>query len=165
VCSSAQCDAEVNQNGKDTMSDHVDLSKARIRRDINDVAKLVEWFKSFDPFGQCDSRLRSLSSGVTAVDGDGINCDLAEQVGAAIHQQLDGVDFTDVVLRNKNQVKTLDQLQKGVVVDNKKVFIHTTQLFDRLILLADRNLDRGLPFAFELTPLPASLFKDSVLSV
>jgi hypothetical protein len=144
-------------------SEHVDMSKARVHRDIKDVAKLVDWFTSFDPFGQPDYQLRSLSSGVTAVDGDGINCDSIEQVGATIHQVLDGVAFTDAVLRKKNQVKTLVHLQKGVVVNNKKLFVHSTQLFDRLLILADRNVDAGLPFAYELTPLPASLFKESVM--
>jgi len=119
-----------------------------------DVSKLVGWFKNFDPFGQPDKHLRSLSSGVTATDGDGIYCDYVEQVGAAIHKQ-----FSDAVLRKKNQVKTLEQLHKDFIVDNKIVFVHTNQLFDRLIILADRNLNIVLPFAHKLTPLPASLFK------
>lgn len=147
----------------DISSDHVDMSKSRIRRDIIDVAKFVDWFKTFDPFSQSDNHLRSLSSGVTATEGDGINCDRVEQVGTNIQQQIDGLAFTDIQLRKKNQVKTLVQLQKGITVNNKKLFVHSTVLFDRLILLAARNSDTGVPFAYELTALPASLFKESVM--
>jgi len=84
-------------------SDHVDMSQSRVRGDIMDVQKLGAWFKTFDPFGQSDSYLCSLSSGATAQDNDGINCDSVEHVGAAIHQQLDGVSFTETTLRKKTK--------------------------------------------------------------
>jgi len=83
-------------------NDHVDMSKSCVRFDILDGLKLVAWLKTFDPFGQSDSYLRSLSSGVTAQDNDGINCDSVEHVGASIYQQLDGVSFTETAFRKNN---------------------------------------------------------------
>ena len=41
--------------------------------------------------------------------------------------------------------------------------MHTTHLFERLILLVERSPDIGVAFEYELTPMPASLFKDSFM--
>jgi len=121
------------------------------------------WFDANDPFSQTDGRLYSLSSGLTATDGDGINCDMAEELGCKIHAQMDNAGFMDVVLRKKDQMKTLMRLQKSVVSEHKEIFMHTTHLFNRLIVLVERSLDTEQYFCYELTPLPASLFKDSLM--
>ena len=145
-----------------TSSDqHRELATPRASRDQADVMKLVCWFSERDPFTTAECRLYSLSSGVTASEGDGINCDSAEEVGAKIQQKMDGVGFQEVVLKRKDCIHTLQQLQKGVTVGKKTLFMHTTQLFSRLIALVDRTVDMAPYFQYELTPLPAALFKDS----
>jgi hypothetical protein len=140
---------------------HKEMGKARILRDNKDVACLNAWFVDRSPFTCQGPSLRCLSTGKTATEGDGINCDMVEEVGALIHSSMDLAVFTDVTLRKKAQVKTLERLRKGVISDSKVVFMHGTHLFNRLIVLVERTTDMAAYFAFELTPQPASLFKDS----
>ena len=58
-------------------------------------------------------------------------------------------------------LKTLQLLQKGTVVEIKELFLHNTHLFSRLIALVKRTGDMEPHFCYELTPLPAALFKQS----
>ena len=60
---------------------HVELGESRIRRDNVGLEKIKSWFDHDNPFNINAPKLRSLSSGLTASDGDQINCDDAEQVG------------------------------------------------------------------------------------
>jgi hypothetical protein len=139
------------------------MGGARTKRDQKDVACLSAWFRERNPFSGKDASLRCLSTGKTAVDGDGINCDTCEDVGALIQVSMDGVVFTDVKFKKKAQVRTLERLRKGVVCDSKVVYLHSTHLFNRLIVLVERTSDMASYFAYELTPQPASLFKESCM--
>jgi hypothetical protein len=152
----AKCEVSVEKQ-------HVEMSKGRIQRDGKDVSTLAGWFRERDPYMCNTAGLRSLSTGKTAIEGDGINCDEVEEVGLGIQRKMDNVLFTDVKLRKKDQVKTLERLEKGVMSDNKEVFMHTTQLFNRLIVMVERSGDMAPYFCYELTPLPASLFKNSMM--
>ena len=60
--------------------------------------------------------------------------------------------------RHQKNAKNLSNLQKKVKVGDKKVYIEKTALFNRLIIMAER--DEGIEelFRFELTPVPTSLF-------
>ncbi len=71
----------------------------------------------------------SLSSGLTAADDDGVNCDQTELVGAKIHKQLDKVSAIDASIKRSDQVRSLDHLHPGIKVDKKKVHINPTLLF------------------------------------
>lgn len=75
---------EVNQ-------DHVDIGYSRANRECSDMHKLIEWLESNDPFSLHDSKLRSLSSGLVASDNDDVTADTAEEVGAAIQQNMNGL--------------------------------------------------------------------------
>jgi len=44
---------------------------------------------------------------LTAEERDGIKYDVAEEVGACIQTEMDGVVFVDVVLKKRNCMKTL----------------------------------------------------------
>jgi len=57
-------------------------------------------------------------------------------------------------------MKTLQQLCKGVIIEKMTLFLHTTHLFSRLIALVDRTNDME---PYELTTLPSTLFKDSLM--
>ena len=96
-----------------------EMGATRAKRDGADISKILLWFEEKDPFSRADGRLCSLSTGFTAVEGDGINCDMAEEVGASLQKQMDGAGFLDVVLKKGNCVKTLQQLQKGVIVETE----------------------------------------------
>jgi hypothetical protein len=63
---------------------HKDLGKCRRDRDRKDVARLSAWFVDRNPFTVLRTSLRCLSTGKTAADGDGINCDMVEAVGEHI---------------------------------------------------------------------------------
>jgi hypothetical protein len=143
--------------------EHAEMGKSRISRDNTDMNKLLSWFEANDPFLTTDNRLCCLSTGLTATDGDGINCDTADEIGAAIHAQMDNKMLMDVVLKKRDQMKTLTKLQKCVTANNKQIFLHTTHLFNRLIVLVERTQDTEMYFCYELTPLPAALFKDSLM--
>lgn len=107
--------------------------------------------------------MRSLSSGLTAADGDGVNCDKTEQVGAKIHEQLNKVSVTEATIKRSHQVRSLDHLLPGIQVDKKKVSISPTILFSRLIAIVQREEDMAPFFEYELTTIPTSLFKDNAM--
>jgi len=146
-----------------TEHNHAENGKSRMKRDGDDLKKLLTWFDVHDPFMQSDDQLRCLSSGLTSSLGDGINCDSVEEIGASIQEKMDHKVFLDVVLKKKDQVKTLERLQKGFLVDKKEVFMDSTRLFSRLIVLVERTSEMEPFFSYELTPLPTSLFKDSFM--
>ena len=69
-----------------TSEQHIELGTSRSNRDYQDLNNIQEWFDQHEPFGLNEHILRSLSSGLTATNGDGINCDKTEAVGANIQQ-------------------------------------------------------------------------------
>ena len=90
-------------NTKHTTSEqHIDLSGSRSNRDFKDLSKIQEWFEQHEPFNLNEKRLRSLSSGLTAADGDGINCDSIEEVGANIQEKLNNIHVTEASLKRKD---------------------------------------------------------------
>jgi hypothetical protein len=141
---------------------HVDVGKSRANRDCRDMQKVLDWLDCNDPFVVGDGKLHSLSSGLMAGD-DSITCDDAETVGSAIHQKMDDICFTDVVMKKSNQVRTLSHLQKLPPGAKKALAIHDTSLFHRLVILAERSGNIPSYFAFDLTAVSASLFKDGLM--
>ncbi len=74
-----------------TSEQHVKLGTSRTKRDQEDLGKIQSWFSQHEPFNLNQPKLCSLSSGLTASEGDGVNCDEEEQVGSKIHKKLDNV--------------------------------------------------------------------------
>ena len=146
-----------------TSDQHVELGISRSKRDFKDLCSIQEWFDQHDPFDINEPRLRSLSSGLTATDGDGINCDKTEQIGARIQKQLDNVAVTEGSIKRSEQVQSLDHLLPGLKVDKKQVHINPTILFSRLIAIIQREEDIAPNFEYELTVIPTSLFKDNTM--
>ena len=105
---------------------------------------------------QSDGGIVALSSGVTAEEGDGITCEIVEEIGACIQAKMDKKGFLDTVMKRSDQVKTLMRLQKGLRIDGKEVFMDNMQLFNRLIVLVERTSKVEKYFRYELTPVPAS---------
>src|SRR6218665_3750497 len=146
-----------------TREEHSEFGKSRSRRDGNDSRKISDWFELHDPFKTNDSELRSISAGLTSSVGNGINCDMAEEIGAKIQMKLDDKCFSDVVLKKSDKVKTLTRLQKVLVVDKKEIFVQSAHLFNRLIVLVEWTTEMEQYFSYELTPMPSSLFQDSFM--
>ena len=90
-------DAMMTLTGKRHMTSeqHVDLSKSRQSRDQADIGKLLEWLDLNDPFTTDSTELRSITSGLTAMPEDNLNCYDAESVGARLQKSLDGCIFKD----------------------------------------------------------------------
>ena len=110
-----------------TSEQHVDLGTSRSNRDFRDLSKIQEWFNHH--------KLRSLSSGLTATDGDGINCHNTEEVGRKIQRHLDNISVLEASIKKSEQVKSLNHLYPGIQVDKEKVQINPTLLFSRLIAI------------------------------
>ena len=123
-----------------TNPDHVDVGAARNARDQKDLFKMMDYLEVNSPFIYCDSRLCSLSSGATACDGDGVNCDNTEEVGSDIMRALDGVKWSDIHFKKSNQIKTLLTLNQ-FIVGKKPLNIDLSTLFHRLIILVERSAD------------------------
>jgi len=96
-----------------TNIEHCEMGASRASRDWINLDKLLVWLNMSNPFNQNDSLLHCLSSGLTATDEDGINCDTAEEVGAKVHVSIDNVGFVKVSLSKKNQMKSLINLHKS----------------------------------------------------
>ena len=56
-----------------TSEQHIELGISRSKRDFEDLSNIQEWFNLHEPFNLNEPRLRSLSSGLTAAGGDGVN--------------------------------------------------------------------------------------------
>ena len=56
-----------------------------------------------------------------ASDNDKINCDLADEVGEAIMRRMDGIAYSDIVMKKTYQVRTLKELSMKVSVGGNKV--------------------------------------------
>ncbi|GBM38242.1 hypothetical protein AVEN_47338-1 [Araneus ventricosus] len=62
----------------DTTDKHVDASDSRVKRDTEDIKKLLGWFLLHDPFPVVE-KIISIASGV--VSDENINCHNAREVG------------------------------------------------------------------------------------
>ncbi len=55
-------------------TEHVEVSAAHMKRDMRDLGKVTEYLQTYSPFQyKNNNQLVSLSSGVTACAGDGVN--------------------------------------------------------------------------------------------
>ena len=104
--------------------------------------------------------LHSLSSGLSAADGNDINCDETETFGLKIHKQLERLSVIDASIKRKHQVHSLDHVLPGIQVDN--IHINPTLLFSRQIAYVQREEDMAPFFCYELT-FPTFLFKNNAL--
>ena len=146
-----------------TSEQHIELGESRIRRDNADLEKIKSWFDQYNPFQVNEPNLRSLTSGLTSSDEDQINCDNAELVGYRIQKSLDNVSIDSASIKRNDQVRTLEYLQNPIKVGKENVRFDPMLLFNRLILLAQREDDMAGCFNYELTPSPTSLFKDGLM--
>ena len=65
-----------------TSDQHVELGISGCKHDFKDLCSIQEWFDQHKPFDINEPRPHSLSLGLKAAEGDGINCDKTEQIGA-----------------------------------------------------------------------------------
>ena len=119
----------VTETNRQTSEQHVELGVSRCRRDHADLMKVYEWLQQFNPFDTGDNRLRSLTSGLAAKDGDGMNCDRAEVVGRSLQENLDNLSMDEAKVPSSKTMQNLLLLTKGVEVNNKTIHVDPTVLF------------------------------------
>ena len=85
-----------------TSNQHAELRASRIKRDNKDLENIKLWRKNYNPFDDNELLLRSIATGLTAMEGDGINCDEVEKIGQAIQDQLDDISITDATIKKKD---------------------------------------------------------------
>ena len=77
-------------------------------------------------------------SGLIATEG--INCDDAETVGENIQKSLDNVTVEEAKIPKNDQIKTLDTLQTGIVIDSETLYVDPLILFTRLAAITQRDV-------------------------
>ncbi|GBL82935.1 hypothetical protein AVEN_106437-1 [Araneus ventricosus] len=138
----------------DTTDTHVDASDSRVKRDTEDIKKLLEWFLLHDPFPVVE-KIISIASGV--VGNEKINCHNAREVGITSMIRMFGQTFNNIKLIRVDKVLPLLTISSGIKVHDEKVPIDPVLLFQRMsmnMLMYPLKMN----FKYELAPYPLSLF-------
>ena len=112
-----------------TSVQHVELGSTRCNRDVGDLNTILKWLAQHNPFDIQRPELRSLSSGLTASDGDGFNCDEVEEVVSLLQGKLDDVKYHEASIKRTEKVRTLIHLTKGIKIDQETVHVEPLILF------------------------------------
>lgn len=116
-----------------------------------------------NPFDPTVKTLVSIWTGIIAADADNINCDLAKEVGVAIHLSMDNTTFTDVKLRKADQVRTFSVINDKNSISRKDKPADMSNLFHRFLIQAERTQDIASYFSYELTAELIALFKNGYM--
>ena len=88
-----------------TSEQHKEATTARIRRDMDDVTKLIESLEKTNPFTK-NLGLRNIATGVTAMSH--INVEKAYSIGEQILKQMTGKTLKYHTFKMKEQAQTID---------------------------------------------------------
>ena len=88
-----------------SLDQHVKMGKSCIPHNSDDVIKFLTWFHSHKPFAVSNSRLFSLSSDITASEGDGVISDTADIVGSHYAEALAHINRKGIVVTENCQLK------------------------------------------------------------
>ena len=111
--------------------------------------------ENHNPFDDNEPLLRSIATGLTATEGDGINCDEAEKIGQDIQ----------ATIKKKDQIKTPELLKMGVEKDKENIHVDPMLLFSRLLALIEGEEEIREYFRFELKAFPISLFQNGMMHI
>ena len=104
-----------------------------------------------------------MTNGWVSISGqDGVNCFRAEEVGATIHQILNGQNLARANIRRKNCLRPTGVLGNIAKIGDEPVYVNPKVLFTRLTAIAVRD-DVEKYFSYEMTPNPPSPFKDGLM--
>ena len=146
-----------------TSDQRVELGSIYCNRDVGDLNTILKWLAQHNPFDIQRPELRSLSSGLTASGGDGVNCDRSQKLDSYSKENSMTSNITKHRLKALRKSVTLINLTKGIKIDQETVHVEPLILFSRLLALLERCEDTTPYFQYELTPFPASLFKHSIM--
>ena len=112
-----------------TSEQHVELTSAHRKQDFDDMTIVFNWVSQHNPFNPSQPEPRSLSSGLRASDGDGLNCGAVEEIGQSIQKRLNNVNILGCSLKGSIQVRTLVEFEKGVKIDGENIHVDPNALF------------------------------------
>ena len=90
-----------------TSEQHVELASSHQQHDMKSMEKIILWFNTHNPFNPRMEALQSLSTGLTVLNGNNINCDDAENVGPQMQRKLDGVCFKEISMKRNDHIRSL----------------------------------------------------------
>ena len=93
-----------------------------------------------------------------------MNAERAAAVGRDMQKKLDGQSVT-TTMEVKFKLHALSSLRKIPKVNEKKILLDSLKFFNRLILLAQRDMTVENALRYELTPIPFSLFSNKGLKM
>ena len=99
----------------------------------------------------------SFSIGFTSNGDDTVNAERATEIGRVIQKKLDKQTPTETI-ELKSRVQALSSLRKIPKVNEKKIHLDSLKFFNRLIVIAQREMTVETSLEYELTPFPLSLF-------
>ena len=82
-----------------TSEQHVELGNTSCNRDVGELNTILKWLAQHNPLDIQRPELRSLSSWLTASDGDGVNCDEVEEIGFFLKGKLDDVKYHEASMK------------------------------------------------------------------
>ena len=90
----------------------MELGSTRCNGDVGDLNTILKWLAQHNPFDIQRPEMRSLSSGLTASDGDSVNCDEVEEVGFLLQGKLYDIKYHEASMKRTEKVRTLVHLAK-----------------------------------------------------
>ncbi|GBN12845.1 hypothetical protein AVEN_274270-1 [Araneus ventricosus] len=150
VCEGLENLANVKMN---TTDKHVDASESLVKRDTEDIKKLLEWFLLHDPFPVVE-KIISIASGV--VGDEKINSHNAREVGITSMTRMFGQTFNNIKLKCVDKVLPFLTISSAIRVHDEKVPIDPVLLFQRMSITKSFELQTF--FQYELALYPLSLF-------
>ncbi|CAB4039507.1 Hypothetical predicted protein [Paramuricea clavata] len=157
--------SDVNQRMEESVKKHgplhKDLTKTRMKRDAEAIGLVLKWFEENNPFDhdRDNKLLVSFSTGFTSKEGDAVNAERAVEVGREMQIKLNGQSVTST-MELKFKVQALSPLRKLPKLNEKKIHLNSHKLFNRLIIIAQRDMTVETRSEYELTPFPLSLFSN-----
>lgn len=133
----------------DTTDQHVDASDSRVKRDIEDINKLMEWFLLHDPF-PIILKIMSIASGV--VGDEKINCHNARAVGLASISKMAFQTFNNIKLKRADRVLLLLNASSVIKLHEEKVPIDPVLLSKRMSITKTFEDELETFFAYEIAP-------------
>ncbi|GBM29012.1 hypothetical protein AVEN_66416-1 [Araneus ventricosus] len=102
----------------DITDKNVDASDSRVKRDIEDIKKLLEWFLLHEPFPVAE-KIISIASGI--VGEEKINCHNIREVGITSVTRMFGQTFNNIKLKCVDKVLPLLTISSAIKVHDEKV--------------------------------------------
>ncbi|GBM17623.1 hypothetical protein AVEN_80911-1 [Araneus ventricosus] len=114
VCEGLEDLANVKMN---TTDKHIDASDSRVKRDTEDIKKLLEWFLLHDPFPVVE-KIISIASGVFG--DEKINCHNAREVGITSMTRVFGQTFNNIKFKRVDKVLPLLSISSAITFHDEK---------------------------------------------